>query len=210
MTDETPQESKPVARRLGLTRSNAVAYYQRGLKSFEDGDLENAILDLNEAIYLDEGHAEYYSTRGLFYIENGQSDEAKIDLNYALKLSKRQWLAHYSLAMLAHNDGDYEAAIKHFTEATKIRSDRPEIWYYRAITQHSQGDDAQAVSDMERAEQLFPPSDKRRKDAAAWVKEFKKTSLSPIPQSKAPPLNPPPERPQLNAPGSSESSRRMP
>src|SRR5689334_21300509 len=112
MTDENPQDSKEVARRLGLTRSNAIAYYQRGLKSFEDGDLENAILDLSEAIYLDEGHAEYYSTRGLFHIENGHPEEAMVDLEYALKLSKRQWLAHYALAIIDHNDGDYEAAIK--------------------------------------------------------------------------------------------------
>jgi Flp pilus assembly protein TadD len=212
MTDEVtttgPQNTQPIARRLGLTRSDAVAYYQRGLKSFEAGDLENAILDLNEAIYLDQGYAEFYSTRGLFHIENDEADAARIDLEYALKVSKRQWLAHYGLGILAHNDGDYEAAVKHFTEATKIRADRAETWYYRAIAQHNLGDDAQAVSDMERAEQLFPPSDKRRKDASAWVKEFKKTSLSPIPQSKAPPLNPPPERPQLNAPGSSDSSRR--
>src|SRR5258708_13008765 len=93
------REHEAVARRLGLTRSDADAYYGRGLKSFEDGDFENVILDLSEAIFYDSRHAEYYSTRGLFYLQDNQTPEAETDLNYALKLDKRQWLAHSPFGM---------------------------------------------------------------------------------------------------------------
>ena len=192
------EQSGPVARRLGLTRSTGVAYYERGLKAYEAGDLENAILDLSEAIYYDDRYAEYYSTRGLFHLENGENDAAKEDLDYALVLNKRQWLAHYGLAMLAFGKQEYTDAEKRFGDALAIRSDRAEIWYYRAVTRHNLGDDVQAMSDMERAEQLFPPNDKRRKDAVAWIKEFKKAAPPALPQAAgAPPLNPPPSRPQL-------------
>src|SRR5262245_41995699 len=69
-----------VARRLGFTREHAEAYYRRGLQSFQDGDLENAILDLSEAIYYDRKHAEFYATRGLFYVESNQEEESELAL----------------------------------------------------------------------------------------------------------------------------------
>src|SRR5260221_13310591 len=147
------EEREPIARRLGLTRAEAIAYYRRGLQAFEDGDLENAILDLSEAIYYDRGHAEYYSTRGLFYVESKQYAEAQVDLDYALKLSRRQWLAHYALGMMDYTNKDYESAEKDFTAAAAIRSDRPEIWYYLAVTRHELGNDMQAAQDMEHAEE---------------------------------------------------------
>jgi tetratricopeptide (TPR) repeat protein len=184
-----------------------VAYYRRGLQAFEDGDMENAILDLSEAIHYDRGHAEYYSTRGLFYVEARQFEDAQVDLEYALKLNKRQWLAHYALGMIDFTNQDYESAGKHFGEASKIRPERPEVWYYLAVTDHNLGDDTQAVADMERAEQAFAPGDKRRKDATAWLKELKKTAGSAgasSPGAIAPPTGAPPlasgSRPQLKPP----------
>jgi tetratricopeptide (TPR) repeat protein len=206
------REREGVARRLGLTRSDADAYYRRGLQSFEDGDLENAILDLSESIHYDGGHAEYYSTRGLFYVQDNQTPEAETDLNYALKLDKRQWLAHYALGILDFTAGDYEAAVKHFSDAGAIRPNRPEIWYYRAMTEHNLGDDVQAQGDMEKAEQLFPTSDKRRKDATAWVRELKKNAVTaPKPGASGPSGAPPLKSgaPQLGQPGQAGQQPRQ-
>lgn len=61
------------ARRLGLTHATAEAYYHRGLLAYRNRDLENAILDLSEAIYYDRRYAEYYATRGLFYVRAANS-----------------------------------------------------------------------------------------------------------------------------------------
>jgi Flp pilus assembly protein TadD len=201
------QRRDEAARRLGLTRDQADAYYRRGLQAYESGDLENAILDLSEAIHYDRGYAEYYSTRGMFHIEDQNTDAAEVDLNYALKLSKRQWLAHYGLGMMAFNDGDYDEAVKRFIGASVIRPERPEVWYYRAIAEHNQGDDPLAIADMEKAEQLFPKDDKRRKDATAWVKELKKNAAQ-APKPTAPPLKTS-ELPQLKPPAESSSSSEL-
>jgi Flp pilus assembly protein TadD len=200
----TPEGRQEVARQIGFTRSEAEQYYQRGLASFEDGDLENAILDLNEAIHYDRKHAELYSTRGLFHLENGDEEAAEIDLNYALKLSKRQWLAHYVLGMMDFRHGDYDEALKHFSEAHKIAPRRPEVLFYRGVTYHYLNDDDKAAQDMERAETMFPDNDKRRKDAAAWTKEIKKSITDKPKPSGPPPLNRP-DQPQL---GSGTSPRR--
>jgi len=195
-----------VARRLGLTREHGEAYYRRGLDAYEKGDLENAILDLSEAIHYDRGHAEFYSTRGLFHLESSHDEEALLDLEYALKLSKRQWLAHYALGILDFRHGEYESAVKHFDEAQKRASHRPEVWFYRAVAHHYAGDDAKALADIQRAEKLFPSGDKRVKDVTAWIKELR-NSIPAQPKSAG---SPPPLRrsdsPQLEAPDESSES----
>jgi tetratricopeptide (TPR) repeat protein len=189
------------ARRLGLTRSHAVAYYQRGLQSYQDGDLENALLDLSEAIYYDRSHAEYYSTRGLFHLEDNKEEDAELDLQYALKLNKQQWLAHYGLGILDFRRGEYDSAVRHFDQAQAAAPNRPEIWLYRGVAQHYAGDDAKAITDLERAELLFPHGDKRLKDVRAWLKEVKKNApaLPKSGKSSAPPLKRA-QQPQLEAP----------
>src|SRR5262249_41169583 len=133
------------------------------------------------------------------------------DLTYALTLNPREWLALYLLATLDYRDGDYEAAIKRFTEASKIAPDRSEILYYRAVTYHEMGDDEKAVADIHRVLQMMTDSDKRRKDATAWMREFKKSLPGPSKSAaadakKAPPpttakLESPPDRPQLSSGG---------
>jgi tetratricopeptide (TPR) repeat protein len=198
--DERREE---MARRLGLTRSHATAYYRRGLQNYQNGDLENAILDLSEAIHYDRNHAEYYSTRGLFHLEDNKEEEAELDLQHALKLNKRQWLAHYALGILDFRRGEYDSAVTHFNEAQAAASNRPEIWLYRGVAQHYAGDDAKAAADLERAEQLFPKGDKRLKDVRAWLKEVKKNApaLPKSGKSSAPPLKRAERpQPQLEAP----------
>jgi tetratricopeptide (TPR) repeat protein len=199
--DETREK---IARRMGFTREYAQAYYERGLKAYQDGDLENAILDLSEAIFYDRKFPEYYSTRGLFYLENNQEEEAELDLQYALTLSKRQWLAHYALGILDFKHGDYEPALKHFEEAAQLSPTRPEVWYYRAVAQHYVGDDEKALADLEQAEDLFPDGDKRLKDVTAWMKELKKNApATPKSPSTPPPLKRGSEPAQLEAPDDS-------
>ncbi len=195
------QGREETARRLGLTRSHATAYYRRGLQNYQDGDLENAILDLSEAIYYDRNHAEYYSTRGMFHLEDNKEEEAELDLHYALKLDKRQWLAHYALGILDFRHGEYDSAVTHFDEAQARAPDRPEIWLYRGVAQHYVGDDVKATTDLERAELLFPHGDKRLKDVRAWLKEVKKNApaLPKSGKSSAPPLKHT-AQPQLEAP----------
>jgi tetratricopeptide (TPR) repeat protein len=160
------------ARRIGLLRDQAEAYYRRGLKAFEDGDFENAILDLSEAIYYDRRFPEFYATRGLFYAENKQPEEARSDCEYALKLGKRTWLAHYVLGMLAFRDTKYEQALQHFNEAQRLAPRRMEVYYYRAATHHMLGMTEAAQTDMRRAYSLMPEDDKRRKEAKVWIKDL--------------------------------------
>lgn len=160
------------ARRMGLTHSTAEAYYQRGLKAHEDGDLENAILDLSEAIYYDRGFPEFYATRGLFHIEAQKPEEAEEDLNYAIKLKPRLWVAHFGLGLLRFNEGDYAAARDIFQHVTQIIADRGEVWFYLAVSHAQLEDWSAALAAIDKALPLFNDADRRIRDARAWKREI--------------------------------------
>lgn len=168
------ESRREAARRLGLMRANAEAYYHRGLKNYAEGDLENAILDVSEAIYNDRNHPEYYTTRGMFYLENGQRQEAEIDLNYAVSLGKRQWIAQHGLGVLRFTEGDFAAARDHFTQALQFGDNRAEVWFYRAATLFQLGEYEQAAADMEQALKRFDPNDKRLREAQTWKREIER------------------------------------
>ncbi len=188
------------ARHFGLTRQKAEAYYRRSLKSFEENDLENAILDVSEAIYYDRGFAEYYIARGLYYTANSQPDEAEADFQYAARLDKRQWLAHYGSGVLAYQRDEFEEAAKHFSEALRQAPDKPEALYYRALAYHELQEYEKAIADMEKAIELMPANDKRRKDARAWIRGFE-TGLEARGPAPSDIKVEHPERPQLPQPG---------
>ncbi|MCS6871616.1 MAG: tetratricopeptide repeat protein [Anaerolineae bacterium] len=162
------------ARRLGLTHATAEAYYHRGLLAYKNRDMENAILDLSEAIYYDRRYPEYYATRGLFYVEDGKFSEAEADLLYALKLNKHLWLAHFALGVLRYKQNEYEAAHQHFLQATRHPDAKPEAWFYLAVTHYLLDNLTEALQAIERALNGLHQADSRHADARRWKAEIEK------------------------------------
>ncbi|PJF34800.1 MAG: hypothetical protein CUN49_13820 [Candidatus Thermofonsia Clade 1 bacterium] len=173
------------ARRLGLTHATAEAYYHRGLQAYQKGDLENAVLDLSEAIYYDRRYAEYYATRGLFYVEYGKFAEAEADLHYALRLNKRLWLAHFALGVLRYKQKEYEAAHQHFLQATRHPDAKPEAWFYLAVTHYLLDNLLEALQAIETAINGFHPADNRRGEAQRWKAEIEKAIAARAPKPMA-------------------------
>ncbi len=167
------ENRKNVARRMGLTRADSQAYYERGLQSFAKGDLENAILDLSEAIHYDRGRAELYSARGYIHLQAGNLEDSEIDLRYALRLNKRQWLALLGLGIMDFNHGQWEQALQNFKKAQGVAPGRAEPWFYGALTHYKLGDNQKAATEMQIALRWLGDGDKRRTEANKWLKEFK-------------------------------------
>jgi tetratricopeptide (TPR) repeat protein len=167
----TPQK-REIARRLGLERDTGQQYYQRSLKAYEEGDLENALLDVSEAIYYDRNHAELYAARGLYYIASEKQAEAEIDLKHALKLDKRLWVAHYGMGIVIFLRGQMAEALAAFDQVLRYTREKGEVWFYRAVTLYYLGDYPSALADIDRAIGLLPAADKRQRDAKTWRKEI--------------------------------------
>jgi Flp pilus assembly protein TadD len=174
MTDQKSERElrEDLARNFGLTRAKAEDFYRRALDAFDAGDMDNAIIDVSEALYYDPGYAEFYATRGYFYAQDLKRAEAEADLRYAIKLNKREWLAHYTLGLLAFQAGDYQEAYAHLQTAGQYAPRRVEVAWYRAVAAWYTHRDDQARQDIELALSLMPDDDKRRKEAQGWLREF--------------------------------------
>ncbi|HRE47010.1 MAG TPA: tetratricopeptide repeat protein [Aggregatilineales bacterium] len=155
-----------------VSRITAEQYYMRSLKHYDEGDLENALLDISEAIYLDPRFGPYYSTRGMYYITRGEVTGAAADFAYALKMSRRDWLAHYGMGILKYKEGYMAEALLAFDTALKFKPRRPEIWYYRAAAAFYNNDFERASESIEKALMYFPANDKRTREAKLWKKEI--------------------------------------
>jgi tetratricopeptide (TPR) repeat protein len=163
------------SQRLGLTRYEADEYYKQALAAYGKMQLEQAILDMNQAIELLPNNAEYYAARGLFYLEDGVKDKAQADFEQALKLHRHEMLANFGRGIIAYNDKNWDEALAHFLDAYAVEPQRPEILYYLALTYHRKGNNNAALPYMEQAQAAFEAtSDKRRTDANRWVKEFQR------------------------------------
>lgn len=164
-----------LVQRLKLTRFEADEYYKHGLEDYRKRNLDQAILNLNEAIEALPNEAEYYAARGFFYLEDGVDDKARADFEAALKHFAYEMLAHYGLGVVAYRDSRYDEAITHFTTAHRCDTTRPEPLYYLALAYYHKRHNVYALQVMRQAHDLFADGDARKKDAAKWIRFLEKT-----------------------------------
>lgn len=161
--------------RFGLTRYEADEYYKKALEAYRKNLLEEALLNMNEAINLLPGNSEYYAARGFFYLEDGVTDKATQDFEQALRLYPYEMLAHYGRGIIAYKARNWKEALAHFKDAYIANPDRAEVVYYYALAQHRSEENEKALTLMEQAQTLFDAAgDKRKADAARWIRELQR------------------------------------
>lgn len=162
-------------RRLGVTRFQADEYYQLALAAYGKRNMDDAIDNMTKAIEVLPTRGEYYAARGFFYLEDGVPDKAQADFDKALKIYPFEMLAHYGRGMMAYKDKNWDAALQHFTGAFRADPKRPETLYYLALVYHRKGQNAAALNLMSQAVTGFEAAnDKRKSDAARWVRELQR------------------------------------
>lgn len=164
-----------LSQRLGLTRYEADEYYRKGLAAYEKRNLEEAIINITDAINALPTNPEYYAARGLMYVEDDIPDKALADFEQALKRYPYEMLAHYGRGVLAFREKEWDTALEHFTQAYRSDPNRAETLYYLALTYHRKGEQVNAHTVMQKAQALFEQSgDKRKSDAAKWSRTLEK------------------------------------
>ncbi len=71
---------------IALDPQDALAYRNRGVAYYKQGDLDRAIADFTRAIELDPDNGTAFYARGTAYAEAGEKEKAIADLEQALKL----------------------------------------------------------------------------------------------------------------------------
>jgi tetratricopeptide (TPR) repeat protein len=169
-----------INQRLGLTRYEADEYYKKGLAAYEKRNLDEALINLENAITALPNNAEYYAARGFVYLEDGLEDKAEADFAQALKLYPYEMLAHYGRGVIAFREKKWDAALQHFMNAYYADPKRAETLYYMAIVYHRKGENANALQVMRQAQSLLEAAnDKRKNDATKWIRTLEKLADQP-------------------------------
>ena len=136
----------------------ALAYLNRGLAYFSQGDYQRAIDDYNKALKINPQSALAYSNRGLAYLSRGDYQQAIDDFNQVLKIDPQFANAYLNrgIAYLARRD--YQQAIDDFNRVLKIDPQFANAYLNRGSAYDEQGDYQQAIDDYNRALKINPQS----------------------------------------------------
>jgi tetratricopeptide (TPR) repeat protein len=135
---------------LGL-RPNEEAYNNRALTLEDQGKLNQAITDCNEAILLNPEFYLAYATRGRLKRLKGNLSGSLSDLDKAVILNPRSPIALTFRGETLRELGIYDTAITDFNEALKNVSDFVAAYTGRGLTYEKIGGVAQAKADFNKA-----------------------------------------------------------
>lgn len=99
---------------------NVGAYTNRGIYYSNEGQWDNAISDLSEAIIINPKFPLSYANRGIVYGNLGQPEKAIADFSKAIKLDPTYPLVLHNRGVAYGDIGQYDKAISDFLRAIKI------------------------------------------------------------------------------------------
>jgi tetratricopeptide (TPR) repeat protein len=134
--------------------SEAEKHYNAGVDFQEQGQLEEAKTEYDEAIRLNPELVLAYSNRGLVYIALGQHEKAVQDLDEAVRLNPELALAYSSRGVAYGVLGQPQRAIEDFTKAIHLDTQLPIAHAGRAVEYARLNMDVEAQQDVERAVEL--------------------------------------------------------
>ena len=135
--------------------SEAEQRHNAGLELFEQGHLEEAIAEYDEAIRLEPRTFIVYYYRGIAYHALGQLERAIEDLNEAIRLDPKYALTYSARGNSYRHLGEYQRAIEDYDEAIRLDSQQRAYYYYlRALSYIYLNRDVEAEQDAERAIEL--------------------------------------------------------
>jgi len=151
--------ASPSPAALSTPLAEAVAHYDAGVAAFfQEGNYEQALQELSQAIEAAPTFAEAYHLRGVVYRADGRLAEAEADLNQAIALKPDLAEAYYDRGYLyLHSLERPEDARRDLTTAIELQPDHAQAYLARAqVYDWYLDDEDRALADLERAIELAP------------------------------------------------------
>jgi Tfp pilus assembly protein PilF len=120
------------SQRIGQDGRDAFALAHRGRARLEQGDLENALADLNQAIHREPGHSSWWSTRALVYEGLHEDSRALGDYDEALRLDPQDARAYNNRGLVHKSAKNYERAIRDYSQALRLDPEWSDPYFNRA------------------------------------------------------------------------------
>jgi tetratricopeptide (TPR) repeat protein len=151
------KEARPYfADRVRANDKDAFALAHLGRAWKEEGELEWALQDLNDALRLEPDKAAYLSARGMVYDALREYDRAIRDFGEAIRRDSGEALSFNGRGMAYKAKKDYDKAISDYTEAIRLDPRLSDVPFNRGNAYKAKKDYDRAVSDYAEAIRLDP------------------------------------------------------
>ena len=134
----------------------AKAYANLSLVYQNLGELEQALVNSNQAITLEPDNAEYYANRGNLWRDSGELDKALGDYNQAIELDPEVPGYFYNRAIAYKQMGELELALADYDQAILLDPEYAYAYHNRANIYWDMGNYDQALADFDQGLALDP------------------------------------------------------
>src|SRR6266852_1678200 len=144
------------AERIRANGKDAFAFARRGRAWQEEGELERALKDLNEAIRLDPDTPGFFGNRGKVYDELEEYDRALRDYSEALRLDPKDAQTYYYRGVVYKALKGTKKAITDSSEAIRLDPKWTDAYFNRGNVYKSQKEYDKAAGDYREVIRLDP------------------------------------------------------
>jgi tetratricopeptide (TPR) repeat protein len=148
----TPISATPAA----MTTPSASEHVDLGLERLDQGQLDEAISEFEEAIRLDPDDAAAHYNLGLAYHGQGELDEAIAEYQEAIRINPDFSDAHTNLGVAYKDQGQVDKAIAEYTETIRINPDDDTAHHNLGIVYAEQGKADEAIAEYQAAIRINP------------------------------------------------------
>jgi Tfp pilus assembly protein PilF len=134
----------------------AEQHFQAALTHMREGQTEQAIARLTEALRLFPQHGEAYFRRGWLRFYLGDNRGALEDYHQALQWLPKRADIYYQRGLTRYRLGDKQGAVQDYTQAIALQPDFADAYYNRSIAYRRMGYYTEAVKDHNQALRLNP------------------------------------------------------
>ncbi len=131
-------------------------HIKRGIEYVEQGRLDEAIAEFEEAIKINPDDAKAHYNLGLTYDNQGRLDEAIAEYKEAIRLNPDDANAHLNLGVAYADQGQLEEAIAEYQEAIRIHPDYANAHFNLGLAYDEQGRTEEAIAEYQEAIRINP------------------------------------------------------
>lgn len=141
---------------IDMNSNDAVAYQTRGRLLFEKKNLDAAISDFNQALFLKPANAEVLYLRGNIFLKQGDAEEAFDDFDKVVKLRGNAYQAYAKRGEANYLQDDVQEAHSDYNQALELNKQHRDSLLGRGTCLMEMGNFLAAAKDFEAALRLEP------------------------------------------------------
>ena len=136
------------------SNNKADDFYLKAINQYRQGDMANALTNVNQAIAKNSNYAPAYALRGVLRLVNQDKTGALADFNQGLSRDPNQVQALIGRALVKSSLNDRSGAIADYTQAIQLQKNHSILYYNRGIVFYNEGKQTEALADLQTAADL--------------------------------------------------------